>query len=546
MNTPEQDQNSQKNESVRSAGVVGLAVMGSRLLGLVREKVIALFFAAGVAADALNVAFRIPNMLRDLFAEGVLSKAFITTFTATETEDGTDAAWRLANRTLNFFGIILAAITLLGVYFTPEIVGLITGGKGFDAVLDPGEHFGASSKRELTILLTRIMFPFLALVSFAAIAMGVLNSKKIFGVPAWASSFFNITSLIVGVAGYYFMPMIGWHPAAGMAFGFLAGGAAQFAFQIPTLHKIGFRYQPLFRFNDPRLKQVLRLMAPAILGASALQINVFMNTIFASEGEGWITWLTRAFRLLHLPIGVFGVAISTVALPNLARLVAENKLDDFKSSFQDSFQLVLFFALPATIGLMLLAEPFCRLIFEGGQTTPVDTAATASALKMYAIGLCGFSAIKIVTDGFYAFQDTRTPVLVSLGTIALNITLNAILIYKYGAGHEAIAMVTAISVSLNFVTLTVLLPRKSGKLGFAQMAPGFLRLFIAATGLAVIVEATRWLIEQRFGNAALSAQFAELFAPIILGAAGYFIICKWLKVKALSQLLGALGKRKRN
>ena len=307
----------------RSAGIVSIAVMASRLLGLVREKVIAYYFAAGVGGDAFYAAFRIPNLMRDLFGEGALSKAFVTTFTATELEDGEEAAWRLASRVFNASFLLLTLITVIGIFAAPAIVDLIFPGKGFQEVsLDPSEHFGFESKRDLTVYLTQIMFPYLILVSLAAVTMGLLNSKGKFGLPASASSFFNVGSLIVGVYGYYVAPDLGLHRTTGMAVGVLVGGALQFLIQVPSMRRVGFRYQLLLSFRDERVRQVMRLIGPAILGVAALQVNVLVNSIFASEGVGWLTWINRAFRLMHLPIGVFGVAISTVALPNLAKLVA--------------------------------------------------------------------------------------------------------------------------------------------------------------------------------------------------------------------------------
>ena len=297
----------------KSAGVVGFAVMVSRLLGLMREQAIAYFFTAGVSADAFYAAFRIPNLVRDLFGEGVLSKAFVRTFTATELDEDEEAAHRLTSQVLNLTAFVLTILCLVGMLGAPLIVSLMTGGEGFDSRLNSGGEFGLTDKRSLTVYLTRIMFPFLMLVSLAAIAMGFLNSKGKFGVPACASSFFNLGSLIVGVWGYYVSQDAGLHPTTGLAVGVVVGGALQFLVQVPSMRRLGFRYRPSVGFRDPRVLQVVRLIIPAIVGAAALQINLFVNLRFASQGEGWITYLSRAFRLMHLPIGVFGVAISTAA-----------------------------------------------------------------------------------------------------------------------------------------------------------------------------------------------------------------------------------------
>jgi putative peptidoglycan lipid II flippase len=526
-----------KNSFARSAGIVSLGVMGSRLLGLVREKVIAYYFASGIGGDAIYAAFRIPNLLRDLFAEGAMSKAFITTFTDTEIKDGPEAAWQLANRTLNLLGLVLAVITGLGMLAAPQIVELMLAGKGFDTVLDPNVHFGFADKRELTVYLTRIMFPFLMLVSFAAIAMGVLNSKGIFGIPAWASSFFNVTALIVGVAGYYLSPDFGLHPTTGMAAGFLAGGAMQFFVQIPSMSKIGFRYRPLISFNDPRVRQVMRLMGPAVLGAAALQVNIFANAYFASYGEGWLTWITRAFRLLHLPIGVFGVAISTVALPNLAKHIAAGEIEPFRHSFSRARRLVFFLAIPSTFGLLILAEPICRLIFEGGAAGSIDTVQTANALFYYAFGLFGYSAVKITTDGFFAFKDTKTPAKVSLLTIALNISLNYLFIMHLGFDHRSLALSTAITITLNFAILLFLLRKKAGRLGGRGFVQTLLKVSLASIVLALVCRFVLLWVEYTFGTVSFVAQCLGVFIPMIAAVAVFVGMCKVLRVREFSEIL---------
>ena len=528
----------------RSAGIVSIAVMASRLLGLVREKVIAYYFAAGVGGDAFYAAFRIPNLMRDLFGEGALSKAFVTTFTATELEDGEEAAWRLASRVFNATFLLLTLITVIGIFAAPAIVDLIFTGKGFQEVpLDPSEHFGFDSKRDLTVYLTQIMFPYLILVSLAAVTMGLLNSKGKFGLPASASSFFNVGSLIVGVCGYYVAPSFDLHRTTGMAVGVLVGGALQFLIQVPLMRRVGFRYQPLFSLRDERVRQVMRLIGPAILGVAALQINVLVNSIFASEGEGWLTWINRAFRLMHLPIGVFGVAISTVALPNLAKLVAEGDMEAYRRAFSYALRLTFLLTVPASVGLMVLAEPICRLIFEGGQANPLDTQQTAIALFYYGFGLCGFSAVKIATDGFYTFNDTRTPAVVSLCTVGLNITLNYLFIYRLGFDHRSLALSTSCTITLNFLVLLFLLRGKAGELGLSGI---WLLLIKLAVASAVMGGVCWWgcaQIEGWFGVESIIARLIGVFIPIGLGVAVLVVGAKLMRIRELDQLLGAIARR---
>ena len=533
-----------QRQVTRSAGIVSIAVMASRLLGLVREKVIAYYFAAGVGGDAFYAAFRIPNLMRDLFGEGALSKAFVTTFTTTELEDGEEAAWRLASRIFNATFLLLTVITVIGIFAAPAIVDLIFTGKGFQEVpLDPSEHFGFDSKRDLTVYLTQIMFPYLILVSLAAVTMGLLNSKGKFGLPASASSFFNVGSLIVGVYGYYVAPSFGLHRTTGMAVGVLVGGALQFLIQVPSMRRVGFHYQLLLSFRDERVRQVMRLIGPAILGVAALQINVLVNAIFASEGQGWLTWINRAFRLMHLPIGVFGVAISTVALPNLAKLVAEGDMEGYRRAFSYALRLMFLLTVPASIGLMVLAEPICRLIFEGGQANPLDTQQTAIALFYYAFGLCGFSAVKIATDGFYTFNDTRTPAVVSLCTVALNILLNYLFIYRFGFDHRSLALSTSCTITLNFLALLFLLQGRAGGLGLSGI---WLLLIKLAVTSAVMGGVCWWgytRIEGWLGVESIIARLIGVFVPIGLGVAVLVCGAKLMRIRELDQLLGAIARR---
>ncbi len=528
----------------RSAGIVSIAVMASRLLGLVREKVIAYYFAAGVGGDAFYAAFRIPNLMRDLFGEGALSKAFVTTFTATDLEDGEEAAWRLASRVFNATFLLLTLITVIGIFAAPAIIDLIFTGKGFQEVpLDPSEHFGFDSKRDLTVYLTQIMFPYLILVSLAAVTMGLLNSKGKFGLPASASSFFNVGSLIVGVCGYYLAPSFDLHRTTGMAVGVLVGGALQFLIQVPSTRHVGFRYQPLLSFRDERVRQVMRLIGPAILGVAALQLNVLVNSIFASEGQGWLTWINRAFRLMHLPIGVFGVAISTVALPNLARLVAEGDMEAYRRAFSYALRLMFLLTLPASVGLMVLAEPICRLIFEGGQANPLDTQQTAVALFYYGFGLCGFSAIKIATDGFYTFNDTRTPAVVSLCTVGLNITLNYLFIYRLGFDHRSLALSTSCTITLNFLVLLFLLRGKAEGLGLDGIWLLLIKLAVVSAVMGTVCWWGYTQIEGWLGVESIIARLVGVFVPIGLGVAVLVGGAKLMRIRELDQLLGAIARR---
>src|SRR5205809_1423277 len=285
-----------QRRSTRAAGVVSMAILSSRVLGLIREMIFAGLFGAGKNLDAFLMAFRVPNMLRDLFAEGALSTAFITTFSKKIATEGDDSAWRLANKVATLTVIFMSGVTLLGIMFAPQLIDVMTWWSW------------SPEKTELTILLTRIMWPFILLVSLAALAMGILNAKQVFGPPAMASSFFNLGSIIAGVAlGWWFDPHFGARSLIGLSIGTLVGGLWQLTAQFPSLRRVGFHYRADFQWRDEGVRTVLGLMGPAVIAASAVQVNVLVNSGFAARlGDGPVSWLDLAFGLMHLPLGIFG------------------------------------------------------------------------------------------------------------------------------------------------------------------------------------------------------------------------------------------------
>ena len=518
----------------RSAGVVSIAVMGSRVLGLVREVVLANLFEAKTSLDSFYAAFTIPNFMRDLFGEGILSKAFVTTFTDVEARSGEKAAWRLANLVFNALTIILIIITLIGIILAPFIVSLIFMGRGFDTALPSESSFGFADKRELTVYLTRIMFPFLLLVSLAAIAMGLLNSKGRFGIPASASSFFNLGSIIVGVSGYYVAPKLGQHPLTGMAIGVLVGGVLQFFVQIPSMWRVGFRYKPILSFTDPDLKQVMKLMAPAILGNAALQVNLLFNRFFASQGEGWLTWNSQAFRLMHFPIGVLGVAISTATLPVLSRAAAQGSMDEYRRTFSYALKLMFILALPAAAGLIALNKPIVSLIFERGEFGTDDTIRVAGSLFCYAFGLFGYSGRQIATDGFIALKNMRTPVIVSLFAIGLNIILNSLLIFQLGFDQRSLAVSTACSITMNFLLVLFLLRRRVGNFDGRSLALVFVKSAVAAAIMGGAVALIYWQLLHPLGS-----NFSLLIS-ILIAMPVFYVICRIFRLRELDQIIGAM------
>ena len=535
----------QQNQNVtRAAGIVSIAVMGSRILGLARETAIGYYFPSKSSADAFYLAFRIPNFLRDMFGEGILSKAFITTFLATEAEDGEAAAWNLTNRIFNLTCLVLMGIIILGFIFAPVIVDVLAR-DDFNQNLDTVEHFGFDSKIELAIYLTQLMFPYLLFVSFAATAMGLLNSKGKFGIPACASAFFNVSSLVIGIGGYYLCPLIEIHPITGMAIGVIIGGIVQFLIQVPSMYRVGFRYRPMLSLRDPRVLQVAHLIGPAVLGVAAVQVNLLTNTFFITTDSGWLTWISRAYRVMHLPIGIFGVAISTVALPQLARLATAGETENFRNALSYALRLMLALTIPAGIGLMVLSAPICRLLYEWGVTVEADTIGTAGLLFVYAFGLCGFSTLKIVTDGFYAYKDIRAPVIVSICAVVLNICLNYLFIYRgFFLDPRAVVFSTVLTVTLNCVVLLILLGRKVGQLGLKSFIPLMLKILIASAVMGFICWLTNGAIENDWlGTAGIIPRTVGVFAPIGLGLLVLAAMYKLLNISEFDDILNVFKQQ---
>lgn len=541
---PVTDEGSRK--LTRSAGVVSAGVMISRLLGLVREQVLAYLFPARLGLDAFYAAFRIPNLLRDMFGEGALSKAFIATLSDVEAKEGNEASLRLANLVFNALGVVMTVLTILGIVYADVIVDSMFGGEGFDVTL-PAEHaFGLATKRDLTVLLTRIMFPFILLVTLAALAMGVLNARGKFFVPAMASSFFNLGSVVVGVVGAAVAPRYGYHPTVGMAVGVLAGGALQLLWQLPSLFATGFRYRPDFAFRDPRLVEVARLFGPGALVASTVQVNVMVNSIFASRGEGWVAWLSQSFRVLHLPLGLIGVAVSVATLPALSRAVAAGKHDQFLETFSDAIRLVILFTVPATVGLLVLAEPIVRLIFEQGQFGPDDTMQVAGALRCYALGLLSYAAVKIVTDGFYAIKDVRAPMNVSLLGMLANLVLNWLFVVRLGLDHRGLALATSGTMTFSVVALWLMFRKRSpaGRLDGRRSLATFLKTSLAAAVMGATAFGAYRFLDASWGHDHVITRAAQVLGAILVALGVYFLACRALRVRELDQALSAwFGRR---
>jgi putative peptidoglycan lipid II flippase len=491
----------------RSAGLIGIATMASRLLGIVRESVLASLFGASAtpAMDAFNVAFRVPNLVRDLFAEGAMTAAFVPTFTRTLHTRGREAAWRLGNLVINALVVVTGVIVVLGIVFAEPITRAIASGSILEVtlrLLGLGAHAGAiegfaavPGKMELTTQLTQIMMPFLTTVAVAVAVMGMLNALHCFFVPALSPAMFNVATILCAVLLVPVMPSLGLPPIAAIAIGTVLGGIGQIAVQWPQLRSEGFRYRPILDFRDPDVREILRLMGPATLGLAAVQINVVINTSLATtEPQGAVSWLQYAFRLMYLPIGLFGVSIATASLPDLSKHAAAADHDAMRRTISTALRMMLMLNVPATIGLIVLAQPIVELVLEYRRFTPYDTTATAAALMFYAPGLVGYSAVKIASPSFYSLGDSRTPAVVSVMSIGVNLALNLMLVRVMG--YRGLALGTAIAALFNAGTLLVLLGRRLDGLDRRRIAVSFGKILVASALMgAASYFAAEWLAD---------------------------------------------------
>ena len=518
--------------NTKAAGIIGLAVMCSRILGLARELIFAALFGGGRALDAFTVAFRIPNLLRDLFAEGALSTAFVTTFSKTIARGGDEAAWRLANKVATMTALVLGALCVLGMIFSDQLVGLLA--PGFD-----------QDKAALTAHLTRIMFPFILLVSIAALVMGMLNAKNVFGVPAMASSFFNIGSIVGGLAlGYWLDPHFGPRALIGLAFATVIGGTLQLAVQLPSLARLGYRFRPDLRWRDAGVKAVLLLMGPSVIAASTTQFNVLINSIFASGLEdGAIFWLAAAFRLMQLPLGIFGVALGTVTLPLLSRLVVAGRMDAFRSELARAMRWALLLTLPAMAGLMMLAEPIISVVYQHGKFNAYQAAQAAGALRYYAIGLAGYAALKVLVNAFYAMDRRKTPMMVSFLAVGLNLLFNWIFTIRLGWGHRGLAFSTGCIATFNFLLLYLLMQFQLKGLESRRLLLLLVKVAVASGALvAVCAASSHWLLAD-WPQQTLWIKLPALLATVLAGAAAFAGCGVLLHIEELKELRDAVRRR---
>jgi putative peptidoglycan lipid II flippase len=515
----------------RSAGLIGLATMMSRLLGLVREQLMAYLFGAGDAVDAYNVAFRVPNLLRDLFAEGAMSAAFVPTFTRKLTTEGQEAAWKLGNNVVTTLLVVTGGLVCIGWLYAAPLVHLYA-----------GDYEQVPGKLELAASLARIMLPFLIVIAVAAAQMGMLNSLDRFFVPALSPAVFNVGSIAATLLLVGLMPRFGVPPITAMAIGVLIGGLGQVIIQWPMLWREGYRYRPTIDLRDPGLHQVLLLMGPGTLGLAATQINIFVNTMLAtSQGTGAVSWLGYAFRIMYMPLGIFGVSIATASVPSISRRAAKGDMAGVRTDVAHALSLMLALSVPATLGLMVLARPIVALLYERGAFTAADTQATATALVCYASGLVGYSAVRIASPTFYALRDSRVPVIVSAWSVLLNASLSVVLGRFFG--YPGLAAGTSIAAVANATMLLYLLRRRLGGLEGRRLAGVMLRAVLAATTMAAAAWALHRQLTVILPGHTLARQSIQLGGAIVGALIVLSGAARVLRLDELNELWESIRRR---
>jgi len=502
----------------KSAGVVSSATAFSRVLGLIREQIMAYFFGAGLTTDAFVTAFRIPNLLRDMFAEGALSSAFVPVFKEKLVNETDREAFTLANIVLTAILLVVGSIVLLGIIATPIIIYL----SAYGFTDEPG-------KFDLTVSLTRLMFVYLLLVSISALVMGMLNSFGRFGIPAISPAVFNLGIIVSTVALYNYLSM----PIYALAIGVLVGGVGQVAIQLPSLFKIGYRFRPNFNFIDESLKKVLRLFLPMIVGMSAGRVNILVNTLLASFLiEGSITYLNYSFRLMHFPLGVFAVALGTVALPRASEIAAKGNIEGLRDTFYEALNLNMLFILPSAFILALWGHEIVALIYHWGAFSELDLNNTSLALLHYSYGLVGFAAVRVTVPVYYAMGDSRLPMKISIFSIMVNMALYFPLIQALN--FAGLAAATSIAALINFGLLLYFMPKKGLIISFHTLSLNILRIALAAF-LAIYASK---LIPIDFSRSTpdVFARFLNLAVPVIGGVIIYMVLCFIFRVKEFTLL----------
>ncbi|MGB9710272.1 MAG: murein biosynthesis integral membrane protein MurJ [Thermodesulfovibrio sp.] len=515
-----------KGKIVKAAGAISLATSFSRVLGYIKDMILAKYFGATGLSDVFFVAFRIPNLLRELFAEGSMSSAVIPVLKESQIKNGEEETKKIVKSLFTFILIVVGIIVLTGIVFSPFIVKIIA--PGFTT--NP-------EKFNLTVLLTRIMFPFLLFISLAALTMGTLNTNNVFFIPALAPCFLNIMIIIVvvGFSSFFFNPIIS------VAVGVTLGGIVQWLIQIPSFYKNGFRFG--IAPYHPALKKIAILVIPTTLSMTVNQINIFVSTIIASFlPEGSVTYLYYSMRLIQLPIGIFGVAVGMAVLPTLSGHIAEGRRDLLTKDFIFALKFLFFLTIPSTIGLIILKKPIVNTLFQRGAFDLNATINTASALFFYSLGILGTVGSRTITATFYSLQDTKTPVICAITGMLTNIGISLILMKSMK--HNGLALAYSVAAIVQFLMLASFIKRKIPEIAFSSIVTSFIKSTIASflsIGIAKLIcdiNPHFWLYSGK-----MLLKFLWLGSAIAVAIVLYFVFCYLMKHEELSYILKKLRRQ---
>ncbi len=508
-----------KGRIAKSAGLMSVATFISRILGFARDMIFALYFGATGISDTFFAAFKIPNLLRELFAEGSMSSAFIPVLTEYRQKHGEDEANRLVRITFTFISLVVGAICILGIIFSPAIV----------TVIAPG-FLGSPEKFSLTVLLTRIMFPFLLFISLAALVMGSLNTRKVFFIPALAPAMLNIT-LILSIV---FFESRSSQPITVAAIGVLVGGIVQFAFQLPAFFRKGYRLGLDTAFGHPGLKRMSILLIPATLALAVNQINIVVANILASFlPSGSITYLFYSMRLIQFPIGIFGVAMGMAVLPSLSEHAVKGDFERLREDFSFALRLLFFICVPSMVGLIALKGPIVNLLFQRGRFDLVASQGTAEALLFYALCIWAIVGVRIITAAIYSMQDTKTPVKIAVAGMTSNVLFSLVLMGPMK--HSGLALANSLAASVNFVLLFYFLRRRLGRVDARRILISFIKISLASAVMGTsgwfVLRGDIWLST---GNTIEKA--AYLSGAIVLCLCVYTAVSFSLKIEEVNYI----------
>lgn len=524
----------EKKQILKSASIISLVTIISRIFGYIRDQRIALLLGTTEASVAYQLAFRIPNLFRRLVAEGAMTASFIPVFAGYMREKDKHELWDFANKLFWTLALVVAVITVLGMMFSPYVIHLFT------------SDVNSAGGLDLAVELNRIIFPYLFFVALAALAMGILNCFHVFGLPAATPVFWNIASILFSIAAVwrYFK-----NPATSLAVGVLVGGVLQFLIQVPLLVQKGMKFDFGVSFSHPGIRNVAQLMIPRLFGIGVAQINLLVDTRFATASvmpRGSLTALYYSDRVMELVLGGYAIAVATAILPMMSQQAAASDFDGLKKTLAFSVRLVAFITIPAMLGLMILREPIIRVLFQHGLFVAESTKLTARALLYYAIALPGLATVKLVVPAFYSTKDTKTPVVVAGISMVLNVLLNMVFLAFFfkRVQNGGPALATALACYFDFFALIFIFRIRYGPMGIREILRSFSKIFLCSGLMGVAC----WF-GGKLSDSVIHSRFLiqlGVFAGVLTGATVLYLALAWMfRCHEIEEIYGIATRRRR-